>query len=88
MGHGGNLSHSKEGLCCHEALVRHLHPLEGLDGDDAEADAPINEGAVYSNVIDSRSAHDRYGAYRGISCCKNMGTTRITQRYRTQGLNV
>jgi hypothetical protein len=42
----------------HEPMVRHLHLLEDLDGDDVEARPSIDESAVDGDVVDCRRAQE------------------------------
>jgi hypothetical protein len=44
-------------------MVRHLHLLEDLDGDDVEACPSIDESRVDGDVIDGRRAQERNCAH-------------------------
>ena len=44
--------------CSHEAFSRYLQLLKGLDGDDVEARAPVDEGLGDGDTSDRRSADE------------------------------
>jgi hypothetical protein len=60
---GRAFSHPEERPGWHQAVLRHLHFLKNLDGDDVEARPSIDESTVDDDVIDRWCAHDGNGAH-------------------------
>ena len=61
-GRDGAAGDPGEGLGGHDPIIWNLEHLEGVDGDDNQACAPINERFDDSNVVDGGGAHQRESA--------------------------